>query len=709
MIESGTMLKSRYRIEERIGSGGMAEVYKAMDTSLNRYVAIKVLRSEYSSDATFVKKFKGEAQSAAGLSHPNIVSVYDFGEENGTQFIVMELVEGITLKNYIEMKGKLDIKEALNISVQIAMGLSAAHDKRIIHRDIKPQNIIMSRDGKVKVTDFGIAKMADSTTVTTTAAGTVQYISPEQARGGYSDEKSDIYSLGITMYEMVTGDVPFQGETNVAVALLHIQSEMVPPREIEPSIPVSFEKIILKCTQKKPDYRYASARDLIADLRKVLSHPDGEYVTLPKKIVPTGGTVIMNENEVESVKAGIDRGEKEELSAVVPAADDTAEQAKKARKKRTEPVKDDYDMDEDDDSSSLAKLLMVFGIIGFLVLIGIIIFLLVNASGFLRGTTGIGTAQSASESITDTASASEETESIDYSSMVEIPELTNMTYDEAKSLLNGMGIGIYQEYGYSDDYEEGKIYEQSPVAGEMVQLHSQVKVYVAEARSTFLLPDVSGSTYQEATEELKGRGLEVKLDYEKSDELEVDDVIRTEPASGSQVQEGDTITLYVCDGAETEKVMVPDVRGYSLSEAQDKLEEAGLIFDGSSEDYSSYYDEGEVISQSIDPYNEVGKNSRVSLVISKGRENATYVTYTEVPDPFPNADYSSGAEPEGQIVIQITQDGETEDYINGYYTERTRPYTLEVRSKSNSEATLTMYVDGEKLASWEITDWDDYY
>ena len=244
MLVPGMYLADRYEIIEKIGSGGMADVYKAKCHKLNRLVAIKVLKSEYCADANFVRKFRVEAQSAAGLSHPNIVGVYDVGEESGIHYIVMELVQGITLTNYIDMKGKLDVREALNISIQIASGLSAAHQNRIIHRDIKPQNIIMSRDGKVKITDFGIAKAADSTTVTTSAAGSVHYISPEQARGGYSDAKSDIYSLGITMYEMLTGKVPFDGESNVAVALLHIQGQMIPPRQLEPSIPRSFEKII---------------------------------------------------------------------------------------------------------------------------------------------------------------------------------------------------------------------------------------------------------------------------------------------------------------------------------------------------------------------------------------------------------------------------------------------------------------------------------
>lgn len=334
MLIPGSMLQNRYEIIERIGSGGMADVYKAKDKRLNRFVAIKVLKHEFSSDDDFVRKFRAEAQSAAGLSHPNIVGVYDVGDENGIYFIIMELIEGITLKNYIEMKGKLSIREALNISVQIASGLSAAHEKRIIHRDIKPQNIIISRDGKVKISDFGIAKMADSKTVTTTAAGTVHYISPEQARGGYSDERSDIYSLGITMYEMVTGRVPFDGETNVAIALLHIQGEMTPPSEINPEVPKSLEKIILKCTQKKPERRYSSAKELIADLRQVLTHPDGAYVTLGSA-VPEGDTVVIGDalssiknKAADSAAAANDSGSsrKAAMEETLPSMDEEEEE-----------------------------------------------------------------------------------------------------------------------------------------------------------------------------------------------------------------------------------------------------------------------------------------------------------------------------------------------------------------------------------------------
>jgi len=239
MLKPGMFISDRYEIIDKVGSGGMADVYKARDQRLSRFVAIKVLKPEYSSDKSFVNKFRGEAQSAAGLSHPNIVNVYDVGDDNGLYFIVMELVEGITLKRFIERKNKLEVKEAVGIAIQIAQGMEAAHDNHIIHRDIKPQNIIISRDGKVKVTDFGIAKATTSNTITSNAMGSVHYLSPEQARGGYSDEKSDIYSLGVTLYEMLSGKVPFAGDNTVSVALLHIQGEAMPLRELDPEIPVS--------------------------------------------------------------------------------------------------------------------------------------------------------------------------------------------------------------------------------------------------------------------------------------------------------------------------------------------------------------------------------------------------------------------------------------------------------------------------------------
>ena len=266
MITQGMFIADRYEIIGKVGAGGMSDVYKAMDHTLSRHVAIKVLKAEFSEDLNFVTKFRTEASSAAGLEHPNIVNIYDVGSENGLHFIVMEYVEGITLKTYIEKKGQLSFKEATSIAIQVARGIEAAHNKDITHRDIKPQNIMISTDGKVKVTDFGIAKAISSNTIGSDAMGSVHYASPEQARNGLIDGRSDIYSLGIVMYEMVTGRVPFDGETTVAVALQHLQEEMVAPSTYAPEIPISYERIVLKTTQKSPDRRYQNIAELLVDL-----------------------------------------------------------------------------------------------------------------------------------------------------------------------------------------------------------------------------------------------------------------------------------------------------------------------------------------------------------------------------------------------------------------------------------------------------------
>ena len=278
MIKIGMLIADRYEVLEKVGTGGMSDVYKAKDHRLNRMVAVKVLKQEFSENATFVSKFRVEAQAAAGLMHPNIVNVYDVGEEKGTYYIIMELVNGITLKRYIEKKGKLTPREAVTVAIQVSLGLAAAHRGHIIHRDIKPQNIIISKEGKVKVTDFGIAKASTSNTITSNVMGSVHYTSPEQARGGYSDEKSDVYSLGVTLFEMLTGRVPYDGETTVAIALQHIQDPFPSPREFVPDLPYSVEQIVLKCCEKSPDRRYQTMDELTTDLRHSLNDPEGTFV-----------------------------------------------------------------------------------------------------------------------------------------------------------------------------------------------------------------------------------------------------------------------------------------------------------------------------------------------------------------------------------------------------------------------------------------------
>ena len=361
MINPGMMISDRYEIIDRVGSGGMADVYKAKCHRLNRYVAIKVLKQEYSSDAKFVAKFRAEAQSVAGLSHPNIVNVYDVGEDNGLHYIVMELVEGITLKKFIEKKGKLDVKEAVGIGIQIAQGMEAAHNNHIIHRDIKPQNIIISKEGKVKVTDFGIAKAATSNTITSNAMGSVHYISPEQARGGYSDEKSDIYSLGVTLYEMLSGKVPFEGESTVTVALAHIQDEAVPLQQLDPNIPLSLSKIVQKCMQKKPDMRYMSSAALISDLKRSLSEPDGAYVNIVDDEDDFSPTIKFSSDDVNKVR--------------------DASRGRYAQEENIEPQEEEIG-DDDAIDPKLEKILKICSVVVAVIILIVILLIIGKVSGW---------------------------------------------------------------------------------------------------------------------------------------------------------------------------------------------------------------------------------------------------------------------------------------------------------------------------------------
>lgn len=727
MLIPGTYIINRYEIIMKIGSGGMADVYKAKDHVLNRLVAIKVLKQEYSTDATFVKKFRVEAQSAAGLSHPNIVNVYDVGEDNGIYFIVMELVQGITLKNYIDMKGKLDIREALNISVQIASGLSAAHDNRIIHRDIKPQNIIMSRDGKIKVTDFGIAKVADSTTVTTTAAGTVHYISPEQARGGYSDEKSDIYSLGITMYEMVTGRVPFEGETNVAVALMHIQNEITPPRQLEPSIPVSFEKIILKCTQKKPERRYASARELIADLRKVLTHPDGEYVVIPGA-VPQGKTIVMNDHDVDSLKAASLRknlGDMKEQTFVNNPDDEDDEDdeqpvvQKKRTAKRSKAVLDenddtDQDVDDEDDDEevnpALSKVMMALGIGGFIILAIIIFFIIGHAAGFIGGSGSLfGHKNDSTESVMSTESVSETSE--DNSSVagerVAVPDLSNYTEDEARSALKALRLGINIQKGASEDVEEGKVYDQSPSAGTKVDAHTQVTIYISTGKETFALDDVTKMNYQQAQAQLENDGLVVDLEFDYSDSVDKDQVISTSPKAGSQVSKGDTITITASKGADTKYVTVPNLVGHNIDDAIQMIKNAGLTYNGKSSDYSDNYSVDQVMDQSIGSGKSVEEGTSITLTVSLGSKVTSYSASIPIESPFgrdvTDSDGNTDVYYDGEVsVVVYKPDGSSETVYDQNVSDGNLPGSVSTTSTASGSGTVYVYLNGIQVSSYSV-------
>ncbi len=600
MLRMGMFLGNRYEIIGKIGSGGMSDVYKAKCHKLNRFVAIKVLKQEFHSDQNFVSKFRMEAQSAACLSHPSIVNIYDVGEENGIYYIVMELIEGITLKKYIERKKKLEIRESIEVAMQVARGLEAAHGEHIIHRDIKPQNIMISKEGKVKVTDFGIARAASTQTISSNTMGSVHYISPEQARGGYCDERSDIYSLGITMYEMLTGRVAFGGGCGVAVGLLLIQGGVVAPWEDEPMIPISLEKIILKCTQKKPEMRYASATELIIDLKKCLAMPNEDFV----RIVPLdtdSPTMIFSEKEVEQVKRERDRRLERDL-----------QEEKKYQmgiEEEEEKEEDEQENEEEDDDSRFERIITYVGI-GVAVLIILIVgAIALHACGVFGGGSVVE----------------------DESGQVEMVSLLGMTYEEAQEALEELGLTLTATYGTSDDYEEGQIFKQDVEEGEMVDLTTSISVVISTGENLLTIPtDLEGKTVQVATNTLKVLGFsniaETTVE-ENSDTVDAGYVIRTEPEMGSAMKADTQITLVISSGPAEVLVTVPSVVNSLQSTAQQTLEDLNLNVEIVQE-ASESVQEGYVIRQSPTSGTSLSEGSTVTITVSSGSSSATVSSVT---------------------------------------------------------------------------------
>ena len=540
MINPGMMISDRYEIIDRVGSGGMADVYKAKCHRLNRYVAIKVLKQEYSSDAKFVAKFRAEAQSVAGLSHPNIVNVYDVGEDNGLHYIVMELVEGITLKKFIEKKGKLDVKEVVGIGIQIAQGMEAAHNNHIIHRDIKPQNIIISKEGKVKVTDFGIAKAATSNTITSNAMGSVHYISPEQARGGYSDEKSDIYSLGVTLYEMLSGKVPFEGESTVTVALAHIQDEAVPLQQIDPNIPLSLSKIVQKCMQKKPDMRYMSSAALISDLKRSLSEPDGAYVNIVDDEDDFSPTIKFSSDDVNKVR--------------------DASRGRYAQEENIEPQEEEIGDDEAIDPK-LEKILKICSVVVAVIILIVILLIIGKVSGWWGK--GSGKDDKDVTSITTEAPAETTAEATEEpkAGMVEVPNISGKTLEEAQEILEEKKLKWRLEPVESDE-TPNTVLEQSPDAGSSVEEYSRVTIKYSKGSSGVTIPELTKFTKDDATKKLEALGLSVSSTSEEySDTVDKGLVCGTDPVVGSSVKSGSSVKLILSKGPESDNVTMPNIVG----------------------------------------------------------------------------------------------------------------------------------------------------
>ena len=616
MLKSGMIIAERYEILGKIGTGGMADVYKAKDHKLNRFVAVKVLKAEFREDTTFIRKFRSEAQAAAGLTHPNIVNVFDVGDDEGLYYIVMELIEGITLKEYISKKGKLSIKEATSIAIQVSMGLETAHSHGIVHRDVKPQNIIISTDGKVKVTDFGIARAASSNTISSNVMGSVHYSSPEQVRGGYSDEKSDIYSLGITLYEMVTGKVPFDGDTTVAIAIKHLQEEMVAPSVYTPELPYSLEQIIYKCTQKSVDRRYNKMEDVIADLKHSLIDPQGDFVKLTS-VDNDAKTVIISDEELGTIKhtpkqklrAEVEELEKEVYADDFEDGDEEEEEEYRRRKERRERQKRRQKRGPGRGVTIAALIL------GAVLLIGIVV-VIIKSTGLL-------------EKKEPAANGKEQTQEEQSNKMVEVPDLTGKTEAEAKELANSLHIGVQMIGEEASNQEKGRISSQDIPAGTEVQEYSTLKYYISKGAQEVTIPDIDGKTGIEAQQLLEDLGLQVEIQKEYSD-LDEDGYILVDPGyaysvspePGATAKSGDKVTLVISRGldyGEGVEVEIPSVVGLTEDEAVTTLGKFLLI--DIQQQQSADVAAGEVISQTPEPYSYGDPDTtNIALVVSSGNQ-----------------------------------------------------------------------------------------
>ncbi|MDD6732956.1 MAG: Stk1 family PASTA domain-containing Ser/Thr kinase [Lachnospiraceae bacterium] len=623
MIKAGTMIEDRYEIIELIGTGGMSDVYKAKCHKLNRFVAVKVLKQEFSENTDFVTKFRTEARAAAGLEHPNIVNVYDVGEQDGMYYIIMELVEGITLKRYIEKKARLSVKEAVSIAIQISMGIEAAHNKQIIHRDIKPQNIIISKEGKVKVTDFGIAKAATSNTITSNVMGSVHYTSPEQARGGFSDEKSDIYSLGITLFEMLTGRVPFNGETTVAIAIKHIQEEMPSPRNYIPEIPISVEQIVLKCTQKSPDRRYQKIADLIEDLKKSLISPDENFVKI-ESIDRDGATRTVTDEERVMIKQGATgRNDLEQISAAATAGSGNSTSDKISGGLLKEEYVNVQRRPREDASGAQRKR--------------------EGEAGHVQRREPEGNAErvrkSNPENVRRNASPSRK------SSQEEIRRKQAAAAKRTK------------EERYDDDYDPVMdkvktiiiiviaviigciiLYFAGLVAGvfgngrKNPEEESDYSEEVSEERSETssgqgkegLVPKVEGLSEAEATAMLENEYYVVVKQSEFSEEVQKGYVISQTPLAKSNLKRGEEVTIVISLGSQTSDLVMPDLTNMTEENAKATLTAMGLVCSSVSEAYDDVVPAGLVCYQSYTKDSSVKKGTEVDIKLSMGPEPRYY-------------------------------------------------------------------------------------
>jgi len=636
----GKILGNRYEIVEKIGGGGMALVYKAKCKLLNRYVAVKVLRPEFINDEEFINKFRRESQAAASLSHPNIVSIYDVGAEDNIYYIVMEYVNGKTLKQLIREKGKLSADETLDIAIKIAEALNHAHENHIVHRDIKPHNILVTEDGMVKVTDFGIARAATTSTVTNTSnvIGSVHYFSPEQARGGYTDEKSDIYSLGVVMYEMITGRVPFQGDSPISVALKHIQEDIEPPSYVDSSIPKSIDTIIMKCVQKDQSLRYSDAKSLLNDLKKAKNSDEIHIMNFndsPTRIIPRIDDTLIN-----PVENNLNNNPKKNLDRYNDYSDE-----KKGKSK--------------------SKFITLTAMISALLLtIGI-------TAGFLwfRGQI--------------------------QGQEVKVINVVGLHKDVAKQKIEELGLEFrIKNEVYSNEYEEGHVVYQSVEAGETVKLGYPIEVTISKGVQETVVPYVVNKHVDEAEIMLDDANLKSTVERVFSD-IPKDYVISQSPDADERVTVGSVIHLVVSDGPEIEYVVVPNVIGENIDKAKSILTSLGLVVEAKYE-FNENLDKDLIIWQSLTANTEVEKGTTINLTVSKGSE--------EIENPNTNNNSTADAEEDlitNNLSIILPKDRD-EVEVTIYRIQDNEREVIYNKTHSTSEESISILVKGKKNAKYEV-------
>ena len=717
----GKVLGNRYEIVEKIGGGGMSVVYKAKCRVLNRYVAIKILRNELTSDADFVDKFKQESLSAASLNHPNIVNIYDTGIEGDIYYIVMEYIKGVTLKDYITQKGNLSESETIKISVQVAEALKHAHANKIIHRDIKPHNIMITDEGIAKVADFGIAKAASSSTINNTSnvIGSVHYFSPEQARGGYVDEKSDIYSLGVVMYEMVTGVVPFDADNHISVAMKHIQDSVVPPSQKISYISVSkgLEALILKCLEKHQSYRYQNATELLKDLyllQKNVAHDvkiNNNYLDdmdSPTIIMPKINSKMLDENEdngnnVNNINIvnnndnadndiidGINENENSKAFEDFFANDEIDDEKKSTKiiisDNENNMSKNKQKRDKQLTNSDNFKITLA-AILSALAVVSVIAFFVIR--------------------------------SILIVPEVEVPNLLGKTEEEARKIAKEYGLLLsVKDRVYNSEFEEGLVFSQNEEAGEMVKENFPLEVLISKGTKEVEVPSLLGKYNVEVTTILKDLELkEGEVTSEYNDQVPSGKVIRQTPEAGKMVSMGTEVSYVLSKGPKVVYTTVPTLVGLTLESAKAKIQEKNLTIGEVKYDYSDEYEKNYVINQTLTPGAEVEEFTYVSIVVSLGKkevtepgdgntggnndgntggDNSEELKYSQINIPLPE-----GKEKATVIVYKVTETG-NEVVFNQEVVIKENETSMLVTVSGVGIQYFEVFIDGESLGKIEV-------